>query len=125
MGGRPRTEHVKASLWVTGTFAGPRWIDEICTSGSTSGDWKRSYGVASGAPRTERRGHSDVTPIATAPVVDSTGRTATVRDQTAQGEKAEQSEAARSVKCVGRSFGERPKDLHLDGAVRQPFFLAT
>jgi hypothetical protein len=45
---------------------------EICTSGSTSGDWKRSYGVASGAPRTERRGNSDVTPIATAPVVDST-----------------------------------------------------
>ena len=29
---------------------------EICMSGSMSGDWKRSHGVASGAPRTERRG---------------------------------------------------------------------
>jgi len=37
-----------------------------------SGDWKRSYGAASGAPRTERRGNRDATPIATAPVVDST-----------------------------------------------------
>jgi len=42
-----------------------------------------------------------------------------------QGDKAEQSEATRCAKCVGRSFGERPKDLHLGGAVRQPFFLAT
>jgi hypothetical protein len=41
-------------------------------SGSMSGDWKRSYGVASGAPRTESRGHRDATPTATAPVVDST-----------------------------------------------------
>ena len=37
-----------------------------------SGDWKRSYGAASGAPRTERRGNRDATPIATVPVVDST-----------------------------------------------------
>jgi hypothetical protein len=53
-------------------------------------------------------------------------RTATVRGQTAPGEKAEQSEATRRRDtCVGRSFGERTKDLHLDGAVHQPFFLAT
>jgi len=44
----------------------------ICMSGSKSGDWKRSHGVASGAPRTERCGNGDATPIATAPVVDST-----------------------------------------------------
>jgi hypothetical protein len=41
------------------------------------------------------------------------------------GRKTERSEERHYVRWVGQSFGERPKDLHFGGTVRQPFFLAT
>src|SRR5438034_9015500 len=53
------------------------------------------------------------------------GRAATVGDQAARGEEAEQFEETRYLRRVGRSFGERPKDLHLSGTVGQSFFFAT
>jgi hypothetical protein len=45
---------------------------ESCTSGLTSGVWRRSQGWTSEAPPNERGGNRYVQPTATAPHLDST-----------------------------------------------------
>jgi hypothetical protein len=51
---------------------------ESCTSGLTSGVWRRSQGWTSEAPPNERGGNRYVQPTATAPHLDSTHLQATI-----------------------------------------------